>query len=219
MARGRAAGYEEQRELILRQAARLFAEQGYPGTSMNQVAQACGLSKPSIYHYFRDKYDLLVQIAEGHIVRLQVLVDEVGAQALAPPERLRELIRRFVGEYAQARDAHRVLTEGVKFLRPEDAERILGTERAVVAAFADTVAEHWPQVGQAHLAKPTTMLLFGMINWMFTWFRPDGALDYDAMAPIVAELFCGGVAAVRPPKDMQAKRRARIRVVPTGASS
>ncbi|ODS90922.1 MAG: TetR family transcriptional regulator [Comamonas sp. SCN 65-56] len=219
MARGRAPGYEEQRELILREAARLFAELGYPGTSMNQVAQACGLSKPALYHYFRDKYDLLVQIAEGHIARLQVLVDEVGAQALAPPERLRELIGRFVREYAQARDAHRVLTEDVKFLRPEDAERILGTERAVVAAFADTIAEQWPQVGQAHLAKPTTMLLFGMINWMFTWFRPDGSLDYDAMAPVVADLFCGGVTAVKPPQGMPAKRRARIRVVPTGASS
>ena len=73
--------------------------------------------------------------------------------------------------------------------------------------------------GSARMAKPTTMLLFGMINWMFTWFRPDGALDYDAMAPIVADLFCGGVAAVKPPKDMQAKQRALIRVVPTGASS
>ena len=41
-----------------------FAELGYPGTSMNQVAQACGLSKPALYHYFRDKYDLLVQIAD-----------------------------------------------------------------------------------------------------------------------------------------------------------
>ena len=37
------------------------------------------------------------------------------------------------------------------------------------------------------------MLLFGMINWMFTWMRPDGELDYDAMAPVVADLFLGGL--------------------------
>ncbi len=207
MSRGRAAGYEDQRELILRHAARLFAERGYPGTSMNEVAQACGLSKPALYHYFRDKYDLLVHIAESHIVRLRTLVTEVAAQGLAPEERLRGLIGRFVREYAQARYAHRVLTEDVKFLRPEDAERILGTERAVVAAFAGTIAELWPHVGQAQLAKPTTMLLFGMINWMFTWFRPDGGLDYEAMAPIVADLFCGGVPLVKAPPARKAPRQ------------
>ena len=219
MARGRAAGYDEQRELILAHAAALFARQGYHATSMNQVAEACALSKATLYHYYRDKDAMLVQIADGHVGRLVALVDAVDALRLAPEARLGELIRRIVVEYADAQHAHRVLTEDVKFLRPEDAERILGTERAVVAAFADTIAEQWPQVGQAHLAKPTTMLLFGMINWMFTWFRPDGSLDYDAMAPVVADLFCGGVTAVKPPQGMPAKRRARIRVVPTGASS
>ena len=43
------------------------------------------------------------------------------------------------------------------------------------------------------------MLLFGMINWMFTWMRPDGRLDYDSMAPMVADLFLGGLPAVTPP--------------------
>ena len=43
------------------------------------------------------------------------------------------------------------------------------------------------------------MLLFGMINWMFTWMKPDGPLDYDTMAPVVADLFLGGLAAVQPP--------------------
>ena len=62
MARGRSSGYDDQRELILGHAAALFARSGYPGTSMNEVAQACGLSKPTIYHYFRDKYALLVDI-------------------------------------------------------------------------------------------------------------------------------------------------------------
>jgi len=44
------------------------------------------------------------------------------------------------------------------------------------------------------------MLLFGMINWMFIWMRPDGELDYDAMAPVVADLFLGGLPAVKVPQ-------------------
>ena len=200
MGRGRAAGYNDQREMILEQAAHLFARRGYPSTSMNQVAEACGLSKATLYHYYKDKYSLLVSIAEGHVSRLQALVVEVEAEALAPEQRLRELIRRIVEEYADAQDAHRVLTEDVKFLDEADRERVLNHERDVVSGFARAVAEVRGETLQAELSKPLTMLLFGMINWMFTWMKPEGELDYDAMAPIVADLFMGGLTAVKPPK-------------------
>jgi len=200
MARGRSAGYDDQRDMILEHAALLFANRGYSATSMNQVAEACGFSKALLYHYYRDKYSLLVSIAENHVSRLEDLVSDVERQGLAPAARLRELIRRFVEEYAGAKHAHRVLTEDVKFLQEDDRERVLGTQRTVVAGFARVVAELRPDLQQAALAKPLTMLLFGMINWMFIWMRPDGELDYDAMAPVVADLFLGGLPAVRVPQ-------------------
>ncbi|WP_428003335.1 TetR/AcrR family transcriptional regulator [Acidovorax sp.] len=202
MARGRSPGYDDQREMILRHAAELFARRGYPATSMNEVADACGLSKPTLYHYFRDKYNLLVHIADGHVSRLQALVDEVQGKQLEPEARLRELIHRFVEEYAEAQHAHRVLTEDVRFLQPEDSERILGKERAVVAVFAQALAQMRPDTDAAGLTKALTMLLFGMINWMFTWLKPDGELDYETMAPIVADLFFGGFPAVRMPPPL-----------------
>ena len=200
MARGRAPGYEDQREAILAGAAALFARRGYHATSMNQVAEACGLSKATLYHYCRDKDAMLVQIAEGHVTRLAALVDEVAARRLAPEARLRELIGRIVLEYAGAQHAHRVLTEDVKFLPPPDRERILDVERRVVAGFADAVAALRPELRDAALAKPLTMLLFGMINWIFTWMKPDGALGHAALAPIVADLFVGGLAQVKVPR-------------------
>jgi hypothetical protein len=45
-----------------------------------------------------------------------------------------------------------------------------------------------------------TMLLFGMINWMFTWLKPGGVLDHATLAPMVADLFLGGLPAVRLPQ-------------------
>ena len=110
MARGRSPAYDDQREMILARAAELFAHRGYPATSMNEVAQACGFSKASLYHYYRDKYELLVSIAETHVSRLEELVTSVEAQGLPAEPRLRELIRRIVEEYAGAQYAHRVLT-------------------------------------------------------------------------------------------------------------
>jgi len=197
MPRGRAKSYDDQRELILARAATLFARRGYRATSMNEVAQACGLSKATLYHYYRDKYAILVSIAEGHVQRLHALVAEVGAERLAPEAHLRELIHRIVLEYADAQHAHRVLTDDVRFLNDEDRERILGKEREVVAGFARALTALRPELKKARLAKPLTMLLFGMINWMFTWMKPSGPLDHAAMAPIVADLFLGVLPAVK----------------------
>ena len=202
MARGRSPGYDDQREMILDHAAQLFANRGYPATSMNQVAEACGFSKASLYHYYRDKYSLLVSIAENHVSRLEDLVTDVEQQGLSPEAHLRELIRRFVEEYAGARHAHRVLTEDVKFMEPDDRERVVGTQRTVVAGFAHAVIALRPDLRKTTLAKPLTMLLFGMINWMFIWMRPDGELDYDAMAPVVADLVLGGLPGVSLPQPV-----------------
>jgi hypothetical protein len=85
-----------------------------------------------------------------------------------------------------------------------DRQRILGQEREVVAGFAAVVAALRPDLKQAALATPMTMLLFGMINWMFTWMKPDGALDHATLAPMVAELFLGGLPAVRLPVSTEA---------------
>lgn len=196
MARGRAATYDDQRHLILARAAELFARSGYAATSMNEVAEACGLAKPTLYHYFRDKDALLVSICDDHVLRLHAMASEVKAAALAPRKAMRELVTRILGEYAGAQHAHRVLTEDVRFLGPVDQARIIGREREVVAVFADVVRALRPDL--QGMAGPLTMLLFGMINWMFTWLRPGGALDHEAMAPVVADLFIAGLKAVQP---------------------
>lgn len=202
MARGRAATYDDQRGLILQRAAELFARSGYAATSMNQVAEACGFSKPTLYHYFRDKDALLASICDEHVLRLHAMASEVLSAGTPPREKLRELIVRILEEYADAQHAHRVLTEDVRFLGPVDQARILGREREVVANFAQVVGAIRPDLQTAALAKPLTMLLFGMINWMFTWLKPGGELDHAAMAPIVADLFLGGLAAVRIPEPV-----------------
>ena len=197
MARGRAASYDTQREDILGRAAELFAQRGYAGTSMNDVARACGISKPALYHYVRDKSELLGEIASSHVTRLQDLVKEVEARQLAPEDCLRQLIERFVREYAGARHAHRVLTEDVKFLDIEEQQRLLDLQRQVVAGFARAVCAARPALGTTDLGTPLTMLLFGMMNWMFTWLRPEGSLSHEQMGPVVADLFLGGLEAVR----------------------
>ncbi len=197
MPRGRSPGYELQRDTILARAAALFAHRGYTATSMNEVAEACGVSKPALYHYVRDKHQLLAEIAEAHVARLLALIAEIDAAAPPSEARLRMLIEAFIGAYAGAQAEHRVLTEDVRFLAAAEQKRVLDGQRRVVAAFAAAIVAVRPELAGARLDKPLAMLLFGMMNWMFTWLQPSGALSHADLAPVVADLFFGGVGAVR----------------------
>jgi hypothetical protein len=62
------------------------------------------------------------------------------------------------------------------------------------------------------MSKPLTMLLFGMINWLFTWMKPGGALDHEALAPVVTDLFLGGLGAVKEPLARPARQLGGARV-------
>lgn len=197
MPRKRAPTFEAQREDILAAAARLFADQGFSATSMNQVAEACGVAKPTLYHYFQDKQALLAQICDSHVHALLTLVEQVKAQQLAPDVQLRTLIERFTRAYADAQAQHRVLTSEIRFLADAERERVLGIERRVVGEFAAALSLVRPELHDARLHKPLTMLLFGMINWTFTWLRPDGDLSHEALAALVSDLFFGGIGAVQ----------------------
>ncbi len=205
MARPRAATYDDQRAAILAAAAALFARRGYTAATMSEVATTSGVSKATLYHYFPDKIALLAEIARRHVARLEALVAEVRARALPPEDHLRELIRRFMQAYAGAQHEHRVLTEDVKFLDPAARRAVENGERRVVAAYAQAVAAVRPELG-ADLHKPIAMLLFGMINWTFTWLKPGGTLTHEALGGIVTALLFGGLPAVGGAGRSHAKR-------------
>jgi hypothetical protein len=119
------------------------------------------------------------------------------AQQLAPKACLEQLIVSFVREYAGAQQAHRVLIDEIRFLHEDDRTRILDRERHIVTVFAGVICQLRPELQAVGLAKPLTMLLFGMINWMFTWLKSDGQLTYEDMAPMVVDFFFGGLAVVK----------------------
>ncbi|QRF61942.1 TetR/AcrR family transcriptional regulator [Variovorax paradoxus] len=198
----------DQRSLIARAAAELFARKGYAATSMNEIAEASGLSKPGLYHHFKDKAQVLLHIADGHVSRLVDIVTGVEALQLAPDERLPELIEAFMAEYAEAQHEHRVLTEDVRFLDPEAQARVLDKERTVVRVFADAIAATRPDLHASQLHKLLTMFLFGMLNWMFTWFKPGGRFSYEQMAPIATQLFLNGITGleIAPKKKPKARK-------------
>ena len=99
------------------------------------------------------------------------------SRKLPAEENLRALIARFMREYQHSQPQHMVLVQDVKFLADLQRAQVLGKEREVVDAFAQAIAALKPRLRKKALRVPLAMILFGMINWTFTWLRPDGAAD------------------------------------------
>jgi AcrR family transcriptional regulator len=197
VARTRAADYDQQRDAILAVAARLFAERGYASASIAELAAAGGMSKALMYHYYRDKEQLLFDIADRYLDSLQALVQAVAQESLVPAAHLRRLIERFMEAYRDAGAHHRVLVQDVKYLSGPHKRRIDAKQRAIVQSFADAIAAVSPELKRGSLLKPVTMTLFGMMNWTFTWLDERGPVSYAQMAEVVADLFLRGVGPLR----------------------
>lgn len=214
MPRTKAASFDAQRAAIRDAAARLFAEKGYPSASIADLARACGISKALMYHYYRDKEDLLADVATSYVDRLASIVDDVAAQQLPPAAHLRRLVDAFMAEYEHSAERHRVLVQDVKYLERAHRARVLARERKVVDSFAAVIADLAPDAAARGLRKPLAMILFGMINWTFTWLKDRGPLTYSDMAPLVTDLFLGGIGRIQPAASAPRARRRR----PEGAT-
>ena len=87
-------------------------------------------------------------------------------------------------------------------------DRVMDKERQVVATFAAVIVEIEPGLKKRSLDKAVAMILFGMINWTFTWLRADGPLSYADMAPVVTQIFMNGIAGL---DQRMSSRRTRSR--------
>lgn len=194
MARTRSQDYEAKREVILHRSADLFAQFGYAGTSIAMIAEACGVSKALLYHYYPDKEAVLYDLLKAH---LDELVEAVEAASLAAPpqERLYAISAALLEAYRDADAQHQVQIANLRLLPEEKKAVLLGLERRLVTLFADAIAESVPAVGRGPLLKPMTMSLFGMLNWHYLWFRDGKGLDRAGYARLVTRMLETGAEA------------------------
>jgi AcrR family transcriptional regulator len=201
---------------MLAAAAQLFADRGYPAASIADLAAPFGVSKGLLYHYYRDKEHLLFDIADRYIDRLVQLTADVESATTTPEATLRHLIERFMVAYEHAGAFHRVLVQDVKYLSAVHRARVRAKQRQVIEAFARAIAVAAPELAGDRLLKPVTMTLFGMMNWTFTWLRPDGPVAHAEFAPVIADLFLGGVrklhaaGAARPRSRSPSTRASKV---------
>lgn len=201
MARPRASDHDEKRRAILEQAASLFAGHGYDRASLSMLAQACGMSKALLYHYYTDKSELLFDIIRTHLESL-LMVTAVPDETRPRDARahLQRLVQTLLESYHQADSKHHVQINQLRFL-PEAQQVVLkAMQRSLVDRFAAAIAQCLaPDPAQDALLKPLTMSLFGMLNWHHLWFREGGQMTRSGYAEFAVALVIDGAAGLAAP--------------------
>ena len=188
--------FDVRREHLLQAAARTFAEQGFHRTSMRDLSRASGMSLAGMYYYVKGKEDLLCQIQRACCE--QVLAGAVGAVAGGPrpAERLAAFIRHHVTFFATHMAEMKVLSRETESLTGERHEEVRGLKRRYVDLCLGLLADLEGTRGRAdvdrHIAAYT---LLGMMNWIHTWYDPEGPVGVGALSDAICRLFLNGYAS------------------------
>lgn len=208
MARTQASDFNDRREFIIERALQLYAEKGFLGASVADLADACKTSKSLIYHYFPSKEDILFEAMDSHIKTLGNAASGIAAMDAPAADKLRALVHAFMHLYVGAAARHKVLINELYHLPPNRRDIIVGRQRRLIQLVVDLVAEIQPQLKtRPELLRPSAMLFYGMINWTHTWFDPKGPASVDAIAELMGDMMIGGLKAL--PAQTQTKRPRR----------
>jgi AcrR family transcriptional regulator len=183
------------RQEILRTAARLFQQQGYHGTSMNDVAAALKLSKGGLYHHFQSKDEILFNLMDHAMDITQHRVVDVVRQIPDPETRLRTLIRLHIDTVLSVRDREiTVMLHENHPLPPPLRRRVNERKKDYVHFVENLIAEVQTARGAKGIVSPraAAFALLGMINWIYQWYRPEGRLQEEHLVNQYTEIFFAG---------------------------
>ena len=183
------------RQEILRTAARLFQQQGYDGTSMNDVAAALKLSKGGLYHHFQSKDEILFDLMSHAMdITEERVLNPVRAIA-DPEERLRALIRRHIAVVLSERDREiTVMLHENHPLSPAVRKGINARKKDYIHFLENLIAAVQRARGSKGTVTPraAAFALLGMINWIYQWYRPEGSLQEENLVQQYTEIFFQG---------------------------
>lgn len=185
--------YDDRRERLLAAAARTFAAKGYANTSMRDLARASAMSLAGMYYYVKGKEDLLFQIQrtcfENVAAGARAAVErEHGAEA-----RLAAFITHHVSYFATHMAEMKVLAHEAEVLTGAMYAEIQRLKRAYVDFALDLLAALDGRGAAGRTERQiAAYTLFGMMNWIYTWYDPAGPVRVDQLAESIARLFLNG---------------------------
>lgn len=184
---------------IMEAAERLFAQQGVAGTSLQELADAVGLSRTSIYHYIRNKDEMLEALVHGFTLETAADMRSLAADRDLPAiERLREAVRRVALKVAQHPRRFRLLLTSETSFSDALAKQHLKARRDTLASLSDLVAQAIRE-GSCRPVEPEIAAfgLLGAANWVAFWYPRSEGAGSRSPEEIAAELAENAVRGLR----------------------
>jgi AcrR family transcriptional regulator len=184
--------YDHRREQLLSAAARTYAANGFAGTSMRDLARASSMSLAGMYYYVESKDDLLFQIQRACFEQVTAGAQGVVSGESDPAKRVAAFVRHHITFFTTHMAEMKVLAHEAESLSGEMLKAIRQLKRHYVNMLVELLAALDGQPdGRArrHIAAYT---LFGMMNWIYTWYDPAGPVGADELAETMTRLFLNG---------------------------
>jgi len=173
---------------ILTAAARLMSTRGYKGTTMQEIADQVGIHKSTIFHYFSNKEQLLLEILKISVEDVTVQLNKILANAqLVPEKKLREAMRNHVHMLTGHMDNVNVYLSEMHFLSSPSKQRYLQTRRRYEECFLELVKEMQNSERKYFAGQDPQVVAYGilgMCNWVVKWYKKEGRYQPDQIADI-----------------------------------
>jgi AcrR family transcriptional regulator len=215
MARPRATDYAKKQRGILRRSAELFARHGFTGTSITMIADACGVSKTLLYHYYSSKEAVLFDLLDEHLRHLVEVLEGAAQTPGSHQERLHALAIALLDAYRGADAEHQVQIANLKLLPTDKQATLKAIERRLIEIVAEVIAGALPAAAtRRDVLMPLTMSFFAMLNWHYLWFREGRGLTRDQYARMATQIVLSGapdaIAAISAPRPAARSRKTTI---------
>ena len=188
------AHHDERLREILEHSARIFAEKGFDGASTREISRATGMSLAGLYYYFRTKEELLCLIQERCLVTLLESGRKIAASGKSPREKVALFVRNHLGFFLHNMNEMKVMSREDTALTADYGKRILDLKRLYLKVLVDLVEElqQYERVGKLN-ARVAALSLFGMMNWIYAWYRPDRDPSLGDLIEQMLRIFFFGV--------------------------
>lgn len=200
--------YDEKLARILQTAAAIFADKGYHDTSIRDISRATGVSLSGLYYYFRSKEELLYLIQDHCFSTVleearQVLERETDAQA-----RLHIFIENHLRYFVNNMKEMKVLSHEARSLSGDYRRLVNAKKRAYTELCVQILSDLAPE-GHAIDPRLAAMSLFGMMNWIYNWYKPGRDVPVAELANTMSQLFTQGYLHGAPSEAIALKAMGR----------
>lgn len=193
------SGDQNRLDQIYYVAARVFCEKGYDAASMNDIAEAVGITKAGIYHYVKGKQELLYAIIDFGMKSLEDNVIIPAREIADAGQRLQFIIANHAriilrGNTEGGFSPVTIVTDELAGLTAAQRKKIVQRKRVYLDLLRDTLRQLREEGNLKEVDETVAAFsLFGMLLWLSRWYRPDGRLTQQQVAEEISRIALGGL--------------------------